>query len=228
MSLIPVGIQAQKGRVVFVGVEGVGFWLYAPKTRLFGEAKLLEKDKEELQRFEITLAYLSLKILDAHEDSIKKELLADNPDFSELEDSELRLECEKYIKGLLRNFKINHRVLSGYAGEITALYTGNKIFTYQVSLAYAALKCRYIEESDVTKSSDKEGFVKMSDVKSGKIQIGKPDLKESDLINEFISESLISELYLFASAEHGEIDYLEMSEPTEATPDTETEAEKKD
>jgi hypothetical protein len=226
MALIPVGLSAQKARCVFIAVDGVGFWMYAPKTRLFGEAKMLEAQKEALQRFEINLAYLSLKISEEHFEEIKKELVAESPELEKLEASEMQLEIEGHIKRLLRSFKINHRVLSPYAAQITELYTGNKIFSYQVSMAFAALKNRYVDECDIEKdpSNEKLGYISMVNVKAGKVSIGKSDLVESDLQNEFISESLISEIYLFASAEHAEIDYLaETVEPVD--PETE---EKKD
>jgi len=216
--LIPVGVDSQKLKCIYVNHEGVGFWMYSCGKRLLGEAKLLEETKQVLQEFELNTNWLVLEIAENEFDYLSVEIRVKNPtqlkeeELKEVlaDENKLKLEVEFYVRTLINSMDLSHPSLKTYRERIGKLFIGNRTLEHQKTVIFAALKCRYIDDKVVEVSADDKeiGYVSGQKVANGEITIGYPYLSTSDLDNSMFDEPLMIQIYRFASAEHNGGEYL--------------------
>lgn len=230
MSLIPVGVDSQKLKCIFVNHEGVGFWLYSCGNRLLGEAKLLEETKQVLQEFELNTNWLVLEIAENEFNKLSTDIkLKNSTSLSEQEikevlvdENKLKLEVEFYVRSLIQNMDLSHPSLKPYRERIGKLFMGNKTIEHQKMVIFAALKTRYIgaDSVEIDKNDKEVGYVTGTNIAKGELNIGFPHLKPEDLDNPMFSEPLMISIYRFAIAEHNGTEYLTSKQVNERTENT--------
>jgi hypothetical protein len=214
--LIPFGIEQTKLKVYFIHINKVGFWLLSQKDRFFGEANALQECTAKLQQFELANSWLIIRMIDENYEFLKKEYCKKNPDnlnvlsLDAIEDDEMRLRLEIYVRKLLRDFQISHPVLAKYEDAIKRTMTDDNIFDYQSTVIYAALKFRTITDVDAIEKDaqdDELGYIDASKVSDGSVKVGISHLKREDLQNPMLSEQLLTKIYRYANTEHNNAEW---------------------
>ncbi|MEM7578272.1 MAG: hypothetical protein AAF316_00210 [Cyanobacteria bacterium P01_A01_bin.80] len=232
--LLPVGIDSQDLKVVFVDDgEGIGFWMYSPEKKLFGESKILEAHKIRLQQFELNNEWLILEIAETQSDRVYEKLLqlegertlqAEGEEegkegeevestfqksINDLSEDELTHKKEDYIRQLIRR-DITNPILRPYKSQLNQLLVDNNIFDHQRMMVFAALKTKHVDEKYVryTSTDDSQiGYLDAVKVYKGEIKVGGAQIQELDLYSSFITDTLINNLYLFAIGEHNGVEF---------------------
>ncbi len=216
MPLLPVGLETQKLNAIYVHQNNVGFWLYSTRSKLFGEARILEESKQKLKQFELNNHWLFYEISEASFDEFKIELFKSNPlklekeqlDNLKKNDEELKLAVETLARVLVRE-DITHPLLKPHRAQLKQLLAENNIFDYQKMMVYACLKNRHIDVKHIEKDEKdpEKGYISGQDVSKNIITVGLPTLQEEEIFNPFLSEDLINALYIFAVTEHNGEEY---------------------
>ena len=233
MLLKPYGVDSIIRPAFFIGYEGIGFWLLSIGDRLYGEARLLQDATTKQQNFELLNAFLIIRILNAHFEELRVEyinLSSEDPRsdpqpkevLENLDEQEIKIRLEIYVRRLIRDFQISHPILGQYQEEVGKAIIDSNSFNFKSTVILTAIKCRAILNPNdlIIDTGDPEKAILTENAK-----IGVPGLEITDLENPYIPENLLAKVFLYADTEHKGLKWETTQEIKNRSPKDEPEEE---
>jgi hypothetical protein len=205
----------------------VSVWLLSVGDKLFGEVKSLEKHKSEIQKFDTSLNWLILDVVEENSDVLAKELNLSKDDL------ERQFKMEQHIRSMVSKGSFGGKYFKSHRETIDNLLTSNSGNSSDrvLDTVSIGLKYRFVRAEDVIETSENKGYILETSVQTGQIKIGMTDDDLSQFKSSYtFGENLIYKINSFLLREYNGLSHdsteteVTTSEPTEAV---ESESEEK-
>jgi hypothetical protein len=205
------GIEQRDKEVIFIHLEGEGYWFVKHGHRTVGEARDLSIVASKIEKEELANNWLILKIINENETLLIEEYKTKNTENLSVDDIDAftkrdkSLHLEKYVRELISDLDLFHPALVNYKSELTDRITGNLMFEYQLACIKAAFNYRFL---NIQSEEEFQNFIKVSDDPekgyiSAKTLTGHPDIlgtREFDIAD--LPEPLATKIFTFIQNEY--------------------------